>query len=116
MRTWRTEFSEFILDLLDFIEEKITEALENEDSRVAAIGVAAGAIPVLRTRLREDKVASAQVALAIGNMIEERYAADEWEAFAKMDRVEFESAARELSGPDGRLGILRKIIAEASGS
>jgi hypothetical protein len=51
----RTEFAAFVLDLLDFIEEKIQEAMENEPSRIAAIGEAAGAIPVLRDRLRENE-------------------------------------------------------------
>jgi hypothetical protein len=32
----RTEFAAFVLDLLDFVEEKIGEAMENEPSRVAA--------------------------------------------------------------------------------
>jgi hypothetical protein len=58
MTTWRTEFSAFLLDLLDFIEEKIGEALESEDSRRAAIGEAAGAIPVLRERLLEGALAN----------------------------------------------------------
>src|ERR1700726_1254773 len=48
--TPRTEVAAFVLDLMDFIEEKIVEAMENEPSRVAAIGEAAGAIPVLRGR------------------------------------------------------------------
>jgi hypothetical protein len=49
----RTEFTAFVLDLMDFIEEKIMEALENEPSRFAAIGESAGAIPVLSDQLRE---------------------------------------------------------------
>ena len=44
----RTEYAAFVLDLMDFIDEKILEAMENEPSRVAAVGKAAGAIPVLR--------------------------------------------------------------------
>jgi hypothetical protein len=39
----RTEFTAFVLDLLDFMEEKIREALDDESSRPAAIGEAAGA-------------------------------------------------------------------------
>lgn len=35
--TRRTEFADFVADLLDFIEEKIREAIENETSRPAAI-------------------------------------------------------------------------------
>jgi hypothetical protein len=112
----RTEFAAFVLDLMDFIEEKIGEAMDNEPSRAAAIGEAAGAVPVLRDRLRENEVVNAQVVLALGNMIEARYAADWWDDFAKMDRKEFEAAARDLVGPDGRLAILRKIVAEVGAS
>ena len=43
----RTEYAAFVLDLMDFIDEKILEAMENERSRVAAVGETAGAIPVL---------------------------------------------------------------------
>jgi hypothetical protein len=68
----RTEFAAFVLDLLDFVEEKIGEAMENEPSRVAAIGEAAGAIPVVRDRLRENDLANTQCILALGNMIEQR--------------------------------------------
>jgi hypothetical protein len=45
----RTEYAAFVLDLMDLIEGKILEAMENEPSRVAAVGEAAGAIPVLST-------------------------------------------------------------------
>jgi hypothetical protein len=70
----RTEFAAFALDLLDFVEEKIGEAMENEPSRIAAIGEAAGAIPVVRDRLRENDLANTQCILALGNMIEQRWA------------------------------------------
>jgi hypothetical protein len=46
------KFAAFVLDLLDFMEERIGEALESEASRFAAVGEAAGAIPVLRDRPR----------------------------------------------------------------
>jgi hypothetical protein len=51
----RTEFASFVLDLLDFMEEKIREARDDESSRPAAIGEAGGAVPVLRDRLSEDE-------------------------------------------------------------
>jgi hypothetical protein len=66
----RTEFAAFILDLMDFIEEKI------------------GAIPVLRDRLRENEVAQANFILVLCAMIEARYASEWWEGFAKMGRTE----------------------------
>jgi len=111
----RTEFSAFVLDLLDFIEEKIREALQDESSRQAAIGEAGGAIPVLRDRLGENDVVAAQFVLALGNVIEQRWAAEWWDGFAKMDRQEFEYAARDLVGPQGRLAILRGLVAQDEG-
>jgi len=33
--------------------------------------------------------------------------------FAKMDRAEFERRTRDLVGPQGRLAMLRTIVAEA---
>lgn len=72
----RTEFAAFVLDLLDFIEEKIQESLDDEASRAAAVGEAAGAVPVLRDRLRENDVVSAQFVLALANIIEPRWAAE----------------------------------------
>ncbi|WP_375778882.1 hypothetical protein ACE103_07385 [Bradyrhizobium sp. ma5] len=106
----RTEFAAFVLDLLDFIEEKIQEALDDETSRAAAVGEAAGAVPVLRDRLRENDVVSTNFILVLGNIIEQRWAPEWWDGFAKMDRQEFETAARDLVGPQGRLAILRGLV------
>jgi hypothetical protein len=108
----RTEFAAFVLDLLDFIEEKMREALDDETSRAAAVGEAAGAVPVLRDRLRENNVVNAHFILALGNIIEQRWAAEWWDSFAKMDRQEFEAAARDLVGLQGRLAILRGLVAQ----
>jgi hypothetical protein len=113
MTTWRTEFSAFVLDLLDFLEEKIGEALETEATRFAAIGEAAGAIPLLRERMRDNEVVNAHFILALGNMFEARWATEWWDDFAKIDRAEFEKIARDLIGPQGRLAILRTTVAEA---
>ncbi|EHR01240.1 hypothetical protein [Bradyrhizobium sp. WSM471] len=113
MTSRRTEFAAAVLDLLDFIEEKIGEAQQDETSRIGAVGEAAGAVPVLRDRLSENEFVQANFILVLGNVIEERWAPDWWEGFAKMERMEFEQAARDLAGPEGRLAILRKIVAEA---
>jgi hypothetical protein len=98
------------------MEEKIREAIEDEASRAGAISEAAGPVPVLRDRLRENDVANAQSILALGNMIEERWASEWWDDFAKTDRGEFERIARDLVGPEGRLAILRGIVATGPGS
>ncbi|MCC8950419.1 hypothetical protein H8A97_36450 [Bradyrhizobium sp. Arg62] len=109
----RTEFADFVLDLMDFMEEKLAEALADETSRAGAVSEAAGAMPLLRDRLRENDVANAQCILALGNMIEQRWATEWWEDFAKMDRAEFEKIARDLVGAEGRLTVLRKIVGDA---
>jgi hypothetical protein len=36
-----------------------------------------------------------------------------WEAFAKMDRAEFEQTGRDFVGSEGRFADLRKIMADA---
>jgi hypothetical protein len=72
----RTDFAAFVLDLLDFIEEKIVEAMETETSRVAAVGEAAGVLPLLRDRLRENEVVQGNFILLLDVTFEERYAAE----------------------------------------
>jgi hypothetical protein len=49
----RTDFTAFVLDLMDFIEEKIAEALDAEESLIGAITEAAGVLSLLRDRLPE---------------------------------------------------------------
>ena len=65
---------------------------------------------MLRDRLREDEVVQANFILVLDARFEARYVPEWWESFAKMDRGEFEEAARDLAGPDGRLAVLRKIV------
>lgn len=98
---------------MDFIEEQIQEAMENEPSRVAAIGEAAGAIPVLRDRLRQNEYVQANFILVLGNMIEQRWASEWWDSLAKTERDEFELTARDLVG---RLTILRTLVTEVGES
>jgi hypothetical protein len=106
----RTDFADFVLDLLDFMEEKIREALDDEGSRPAAIGEAAGAVPLLRDRLREDEVAQAQFMLVFGVQLFEPHATPWWAEFARMERAEFEQRAADLVGPQGRLAALRTVV------
>jgi hypothetical protein len=44
-------------------------------------------------------------------MIEERWASEWWDDFAKVERGEFERIGRDLVGPEGRFAILRTIVA-----
>lgn len=112
----RTDFTAFVLDLLDFIEERIREAIDDEASRFAALSDAAGALPVLRDRLRENEVVQANFILVFGNTFEERWAPEWWEDFAKMERAEFEKIAHDMVGPEVRLSILRRIVADTGAS
>jgi hypothetical protein len=52
--TRRTELAPFLLDLLDFMEEKIRAAVADEAPQAAAVSEAAGAVALLRDRSRED--------------------------------------------------------------
>lgn len=61
---YRTEMKPFVLDLLDFIDEKIAEAEKDPASRAGALVEAAGALPIIKDRLyREDQTALAQFML-----------------------------------------------------
>jgi len=54
----------YLLDLIDFIEEKIIEAADKPASRSAALVEAAGALPIIKDRLhREDQTALGQLML-----------------------------------------------------
>lgn len=61
---YRTDLAAYVLDLLDFIEEKIAEAESDPASRLAALAEAAGAIPIIKDRLRrEDQTVLTQLML-----------------------------------------------------
>jgi hypothetical protein len=72
---------------MDFIEEKIMEAMENEPPRFAANGESAGAIPVPRDRLRENEFVQANFILVLGNAIEQRWASEWWTTSPKWSRA-----------------------------
>lgn len=108
--TRRTELKPFILDLLDFMEEKIREAIANEASRTGAISEAAGVVPLLRDRLCENEVAQTQFMLVFDGQLYEPHAIRWWAEFARMERTEFEKQAADLVRP---LAALR-AVAETS--
>ena len=80
---------------------------------MAASGEAAGAVPLLRDRLGEIEFVQANFILVLGNIIQERWAREWWDGLAKMDRQQFEDAARDLAGAEGRLAVLRKIVEDS---
>jgi hypothetical protein len=110
--TRRTELAPFLLDLLDFMGEKIQEAVADEASRVGAVSEAAGVLPLLRDRLREDETKKAQFMLVFDEYLYGPHAAPWWAEFARMDRAAFEKQAASLVGPHGIFAVLRAISAD----
>jgi hypothetical protein len=103
----RTDFTAFVLDLMDFIEEKIRESIDDESSRPAAVGEAGGAVPLLRDRLREDEDMLTRFMLVLDVRLLEPQATPWWSEFSEMDRAEFEERAADLVR---RLDALRATI------
>ncbi len=58
-----------------------------DDSRVAAVAEAAGVVPLLRDRLRENEVAKAQFMLVFDEYLYGPRATQWWVDFARMDRA-----------------------------
>jgi hypothetical protein len=112
----RTELAPFLLDLLDFMEEKIREAVTDEASQAGAVSEAAGAVPLLRDRLREDETKQAQFMLVFDAQLSEAHAAQWWAEFARMDRAAFEKQAADLVRPHGVLAALRTVAAASPGT
>jgi hypothetical protein len=109
--TRRTELAPLLLDLLDFMGEKIQEAMADEVSQAGAVSEAAGAVPLLRDRLREDETRQAQFMLAFDKQMYDADAAKWWTDLARMERAEFEKEAAGLIGPQGLLAILCAVAA-----
>jgi len=105
----RTDIADFLADMLDFMTEKIAEAVTDPSCQLAAIEEAAGAVPVMRDRLRDDAVLWTNFVLVLGVKIEEGWR-DWWTSFAKMNRKEFLHEAEQIGGPDGALVVLRSIL------
>jgi hypothetical protein len=108
MTSRRTEFAAFVLDLMDFIDEKVREALDNDECPSRGSLRGGRRHPRAADRLRENEVVQANFILVLGNTIERRWAPEWWEDFARMNRAEFEEVARDLVG---RLAVLRRIVA-----
>jgi hypothetical protein len=109
--TRRTEFAPFILDLLDFMEEKIREAVADEASRAGAVSEATGVVPLLRDGLCENEVAQGQFMLLFDGQLYEPHATQWWTEFVRMDRAEFEKQAADLVKPHGVLAMQRAVAA-----
>lgn len=107
-----TEFAPFVLDLLDFMEEKLREAIADEASQAGAVSEAAGVLPLLRDRLRENEEVLATFILVFSDYLYGPHAADWWPVFARMNRPAFEKEAEALLG---LLAVLRQVVAAPAG-
>src|SRR6476660_8342141 len=113
--TRRSELVPFILDILDFMEEKIQEALADEASRAGAIGEAAGAVPLLRDRLRENDFMKTNFMLLFEKQVCDAEAAKWWKDLVGLDSADFEKETAGLVGPEGILTLLRTVVADGPG-
>jgi hypothetical protein len=104
--TRHAEFAPFALDLLDFIAEKLREAIADEASQAGAASEAAGVLPLLRDRLRENEEVQATFTLVFSDYLY-GHAADWWPVFARMDRPAFEKEAETIVG---LLAVLRQVL------
>jgi hypothetical protein len=105
-----TEFAPFILDLLDFTEEKLREAIADEACQAGAVSEAAGALTLLRDRLRENEDIQATFILVFSDYLYGPHAADWWPVFARMNPPAFKKEAEALLS---LLAVLRKVAATA---
>ena len=95
------------------MEEKIRESVDDEASRAGAITEAAGAVPLIRDRLRENEVAQAQFMLVFDAQMFDADAAKWWTDLAQMDRTEFEMRSADLVRPQGTLAALSHVVVAA---
>ncbi|WLB25262.1 hypothetical protein QIH85_25720 [Bradyrhizobium japonicum] len=109
----RTEFADFALDLLDFMEEKLREAQRDETSRVGAVNESAGAVPLLRDRLCENELAQTQFMLVFDTELYEPHATERWRDLARMPRADFEAEVEAFLKPGGTFAALRAIVGAA---
>lgn len=73
MTSRHAEFKVSILDLLEFIDERVGEALKHEPSRIAAVATAGG-LPTLRKLLPVNEEVLTKFMLVLDNVIDERWA------------------------------------------
>jgi len=98
---FRCDLRDFLLDLLDFVEEQIEQAVSEPADQRAAVDAASGVVPVIRDRLNSDpspqvEALWASFLLVPGNKFEERYWRTEWDALEIMAPDDFREAARVL--------------------
>lgn len=98
-----------LLDAMDFLKEKIEEAQHQRQSRNGAITEAAGIIPFLRSRLRQDEVLQTQTMLILDAPVTSDNWQTWWNDLLKPEN-DFQSATNELlSG----LNVLKECISQS---
>lgn len=100
--SYRTDLAAYVFDLLTFVEEKIAEAQRDPASRKGALTEAAGAIPVIRDRLRQDHEPALAQFMLLGIMDADLG------AMAGLPDDAFPAAITDFHG---RIGIAKGIIA-----
>ena len=81
----RCNLRDFILDLLDFMEEQIELAKASPEDQLAAIDAASGVIPLLHNKLDDDLAGN--FVLLLQNKFDSSWR-DDWNAFAKLKSPE----------------------------
>jgi hypothetical protein len=104
---YRTPLTESLLDLLDFVEERLREALDDPASQLAAATEAGCAMPVIWQRLHEDEVIGANFVLVLGAKLERLHWQEWWHDFARMERKAF---AVEATDVIDRVRVLRDVM------
>jgi hypothetical protein len=95
----------YILDLLDFVEENIREAVDAPAVQFAAVTEAGCAMPVLRDRLREDEPKWTIFVLVMGNQIEPGHWRKWWSDLAEASHEKILRKRRCSSGNYHRCGV-----------
>jgi hypothetical protein len=100
-QAFRCDLHDFLLDLLDFIEQQIEQAMSDPADQRTAVDAARGVIPLIRRRLATDQEPEARAlwayfVLAPGSKFEDRFWRKAWNDLATMPREEFREAGRVL--------------------
>jgi hypothetical protein len=106
-RNYRTALADALLDLLDFVDEKLREALDDCTSQLAAATEAGCAMPVIMDRLAEDDAIGLNFLLVLGTTLERQHWREWWDDFANSERDEFCRGAEDLRQ---RIEALRKVL------
>ena len=106
-RNYRTVLADALLDLLDFVDEKLREALDDPASQLAAATEAGCAMPVIMDRLAEDDAIGLNFLLVLGTRLERQHWREWCDNFANSEWDEFCRDAEDILH---RIEALRKVL------